>query len=72
MKKWNKWLWGLAAVPVLCVPLIAQETKTPTPAPAPAAAVSDGEKPEPAAQQPAEAEGERLSADNTLSFPVDI
>jgi hypothetical protein len=80
--KRKHWWWGLAVLPVVCVPLVAQESKPqapaepqPTPAAAataPAAAKPAADKPEPAAQQPAEPPDERLSADNTLSFPVDI
>lgn len=81
----KQWLWGLAALPVICVPLIAQESRpqapaapteapvtTPPAATPPAATATNADTPEPAAQQPVEPEDERLSADNTLSFPVDI
>ena len=80
------WSWAIAALPLVWLPLIAQEAapeskpkptaaRQPEKAPAkspPAAVAPDTDKPEPVAQQPAEPKDERLSADNTLSFPVDI
>jgi hypothetical protein len=80
------WPWAIAALPLVWMPLLAQDaapaskpepTTTPQPDKAPAQSAPsvpapDTDKPEPAAQQPAEPGDERLSADNTLSFPVDI
>lgn len=83
--RFRKWLWGLAALPLVGLPLIAQESAPPEPPAAqPAAAPpapGDEKSAEPAAaddetdaasseaQRPAD---ERMSADNNLSFPVDI
>jgi hypothetical protein len=73
--KIRKWLWGIALLPLMCVTLVAQEPKGEDPAaqaadqaPAPAAedqaAPSSNEEPDPPDEQ--------VSADNNLSFPVDI
>jgi hypothetical protein len=83
--KWKQWLWGFAALPFIGLPLIAQETKPPEPvsqAPAPATEAQPAATPAPPApaadspepvsteeQRPAD---EKISADNNLSFPVDI
>jgi hypothetical protein len=87
MMKRKRWLWGLTALPVVCLPLIAGESQQQAPPPAqspeqappqapaaapPTTAESNGDAPEPAAPPPTVPEDERLSADNTLSFPVDI
>ncbi len=75
----RRWLWLLAALPpLLLLPLHAQdnaqvppqpqprETTSPAPAPAsaPAAEATSTDAPDPTE--------ERVSADNNLSFPVDI
>jgi len=74
----RRWLWSFAVLPLVGVPLIAQESKPPVAADtavapadkAPAPAAEDA--PEPASQQPPEPPDEHLSADNSLSYPVDI
>jgi len=83
----RRWLLGIAAVPLLYLPLRAAETPPATPPEAATPAASpDGakeappgaeRKPEPAATEtpPPSSEpdpGDRLSLDNNLSFPVDI
>lgn len=84
----RKWLWGMAAVlPLAGLPLIAQETPPapaaqPAPPPASEAKSADAkpaaaeeakdEAPEAAATEDQRPADERLSADNNISFPVDI
>ena len=79
--KRKTWLWAFAVLPLACLPLVAQEPKAEdsaepvagqatAPAEPPAEAPADT-KPEAAARQPDPPE-ERVSADNNLSFPVDI
>lgn len=81
--KHRRWLWALAALPLVGVPLIAQqvppvESSAPAPAPAPASAPAPEEAPppedtpEPVSREAAQPADERLSVDNSLSFPVDI
>jgi len=75
----RRWLWLLAALPpLLLLPLHAQdgsaqapprETTPPATATPPAPAAPAPEAASPDAPDPAE---ERVSADNNLSFPVDI
>jgi hypothetical protein len=62
MKK--KWLWALAALPLFGLPLVAQQV--------PGEAPSAQDTPEPVSSEPATPADERLSVDNSLSFPVDI
>jgi hypothetical protein len=68
----RRWWWLLAAlVPLLYLPLRAQETppeQKPATAPAPK---SEESVAEPEEDAPAIGE-ERVSADNNLSYPVDI
>lgn len=77
-----RWLFILPLLPLLGVPLIAQESDAPAadePAPAQPAPVRP-EAPAPAADEeeeefvpdPRRGPEERVSADNNLSFPVDI
>ncbi len=71
----GKWLWGIALLPLAGVTLVAQEQKDED-RPAQAAdqppAPANRDQPEASsAQQPA-APDDQVSADNNLSFPVDI
>ncbi len=71
------WLWTLAALPLIGVPLIAQQTPPPeSAAPVPVTPARETpppeEVPEPVSREDAEPADERLSVDNSLSFPVDI
>jgi len=78
--KSRKWLWAFALLPLVCLPLIAQEPKAgdsgaqnQQEAPAPQADPPPAEQqPEPATEQEPVQPEERVSADNNLSFPVDI
>ncbi len=86
--KRKKWLWGFAALPFIGLPLIAQETAPPpareAPAPAadtqpaappaatPATTAPAVDKPEPVSTEEQRPADEKISADNSLSFPVDI
>lgn len=76
MKNWKKWLWGLAALPFIGLPLIAQETAPEPAAQVPAAVpVVVDELPAEVTDELSEEErlaDERLSIDKSLSFPVDI
>lgn len=86
MRLGRRWWVLVAAVPLACLPLVAQETAPPPaepakPAPPPASeSAPEASKPaDPPADakvaEQAAAEGapeERVSADNNLSFPVDI
>jgi hypothetical protein len=72
----RRWWWLLVAlVPLLYLPLRAQETQPTGPATAPAtpapAAAEPAPTPAEAAPEPKPTE-EQVSADNNLSFPVDI
>jgi len=74
--KSKHWLWVFAALPLVCVPLIAQEiakdakdAKT-TAQDAKSAPASDA--PEAASTDKPDPPDERVSADNNTSFPVDI
>lgn len=73
--KAKRWLWALAALPVIVLPLIAGESRPEPPAasatPAPGNADA-AEAPEAASPQQPEPADERISADNSLSYPVDI
>lgn len=69
--KTKKWLWAFAVLPLVCVPLVAQEQKTGDPEATPAEPPTEG-KPDAASQQQPDPPEERVSADNNLSFPVDI
>jgi hypothetical protein len=74
--KWRRWWWALAALP-LVVPLVAQETQPPADKPAPAESTSAesapaDDKPEQPSDAPPERADEHISADNSLTFPVDI
>lgn len=86
MKRGRLW-WLLAALPLAWLPLVAQETaepQKPAETPAPVEAQAPAEAPAPATGEPADKaaarepppreEGpiEQVSADNNLSFPVDI
>ncbi|MEJ0099670.1 MAG: hypothetical protein WDO12_08010 [Pseudomonadota bacterium] len=85
--KSKHWLWAFAALPLVCVPLIAQENRDVVkdaaqknaqdakPAPAAPTAQVDAkaaESPEPVSTDKPEPADERISADNNTSFPVDI
>jgi hypothetical protein len=75
--KWKRAAWLLVALPVFGLPLIAGEPGAERPAPAqPAGAAEDtpatSDAPEQVSQQPPEPADERISADNSLSYPVDI
>ena len=82
--KSRRWLWGFALLPLTCLPLIAQEagqqdtpTQTPGQTPAqtqaPAADTSRAqEASDPDAGEESAPPDEHVSADNNLSFPVDI
>lgn len=75
--KHRRWLWALAALPLVGVPLIAQqvppaESPAPVPAPEPEEAPPPEDTPEPVSREAAQPADERLSVDNSLSFPVDI
>lgn len=82
MKASVRWIGALAALSLLYLPLRAQEAATPTPPAAqPPPATSPPPASEPAADESVAAEEaeeeeggyeERVSADNNLSFPVDI
>jgi len=69
--KSRRWLWALAALP-LVVPLIAEETRPPADQPPPAGSAPAEDKPEQPSDAPAEPADEHISADNSLTFPVDI
>ncbi len=80
MKFSRRWLFGLGVLPLLCLPLAAQETTPPEPppqrqAPAPVAQAPEAPAPD-AAEAPSkdkpEPVDERISADNNITFPVDI
>jgi hypothetical protein len=62
MKK--RWLWALAALPLCGVPLVAQQV--------PGEAPPAQDTPEPVTSEAATPADERLSVDNSLSFPADI
>lgn len=68
----RRWWWLLAALPllVLFLPLHAQDSPPPPPPPPPPREVT--ETPEPAADDAPDPTEERVSADNNLSYPVDI
>jgi hypothetical protein len=76
--KIRKWLWGVALLSLMCVTLVAQEPKSEDPAaqaadeagqaPAPVAA----DRPAPSSTEEPDPPEEQVSADNNLSFPVDI
>lgn len=79
----RKWLWALAALPLVGLPLIAQEAATTppepavpqqAPAPEPKPADTDGEQEDAdqASSDDKRPADERMSADNNISFPVDI
>jgi hypothetical protein len=75
--KWKNALWLLAALPVFGLPLLAGESRSEPTAPAQAAGNSTdspaaSDAPEPAAQQAEEPADERISADTSLTYPVDI
>jgi hypothetical protein len=75
--KWRRAAWLLVALPLFGMPLIAGEPSTEPAAPAqPAGATTDASAattaPEQASQEPPEPADERISADNSLSYPVDI
>lgn len=84
--KLKKWLWGFAALPFIGLPLIAQEPtpqpagEAPAPADAqpaatpatPAAATPTSDSPEAVSTEEQRPAYEKISADNNLSFPVDI
>jgi hypothetical protein len=70
----RKWLWAFAVLPLVCASLVAQEPKDGDPK-APAQEQAPPE-PAPGESTPADKEPdppeEHVSADNNLSFPVDI
>jgi hypothetical protein len=85
--RWKRWLWAFAALPCIGLPLIAQETTepagdaaappaetqpAPTPAATPAAATPASDSPEAVSTEEQRPADEKISADNNLSFPVDI
>jgi hypothetical protein len=75
--KWRRAAWLLVALPVFGLPLIAGESGPEPAAPVPPVgatrdASSPTDAPEQASQEPPEPDDERISADNSLSYPVDI
>jgi hypothetical protein len=75
--KWKNALWLLAALPVFGLPLLAGESRPEPAVPAqPAGNASDApppaDAPEPAATEAQEPADERISADTSLTYPVDI
>lgn len=78
--KSRRWLWVFALLPLTGLPLIAQEpgaedsaAQNQDEAPVPPSGVSpSGQQAVPAAEQQPEQPEEQVSADNNLSFPVDI
>lgn len=86
MSHWRRGSWWLAvaALVLLYLPLRAQETAPPAtaatpapaatgaPTPAPAREADSADQPVPAEKPPTDVPEERVSADNNLSFPVDI
>lgn len=73
--KIRKWLWGLALLPMAGVTLVAQEPGTNESAAQPAEqapAPATDDQPPPSSAQESDPPEEQVSADNNLSFPVDI
>jgi hypothetical protein len=76
--KMKRWLWALAALPLIYLPLAAQERKTepaasPGTEPAPAApAQQASDDPEAVSQDAPPPADERYTLDSNLTFPADI
>lgn len=67
----RKWLLP-AVLPLTCAGLLAQERAQEPAQPSPATESTAAPKEEAAAPEPRERPDEQVSADNNLSFPVDI